>query len=216
MTESSSTVLLPHLPFSLELQGGGSGIGLAVARGLASKGAAVYVADITQQAPAELQGQANVHFFADLDVSSRAACKAFLDAIPGRLDGVVNSAGICPLEGKMASDDLYERVMAVNVGGTWNMGTEAILRMSQQDAHTSEGLVPGSERSLPAGSIVTISSGAGMHGVANLAAYSASKHAVVGLTRSWAKDWPSLRINSVSPGQSCPSFAPLVHDMAVH
>jgi NAD(P)-dependent dehydrogenase (short-subunit alcohol dehydrogenase family) len=177
-------------------------MGLAITKGLADLGAVVYVADIIKQAPPELGSLPRVHFVGGLNISSRDSCKSFIDSIPGRLDGLVNCAGIFPPEGKMASDDLFTRIMAVNTTGTWNMGTESIMRMSQQESHSVAGLIPDSQRSLPAGSIINISSGAGLRGIPNLAAYCASKHAVIGLTRAWAKDWPELRINAVAPGRS--------------
>lgn len=82
------------------------------------------------------------------------------------------------------------------------MGSEAIRRMAKQETSVSEGLIPGSKRTLPAGVVVNISSGAAFRGIPNLAAYCTSKHAVLGMTRAWAKDWPNLRINSVAPGMS--------------
>lgn len=100
----------------------------------------------------------------------------------------------------MASDELYTKIMAVNVTGTWNIGTAVIRRMAQQESLSATGLLPGSERTLGAGNIVNIASGGALRGIGGMAVYSASKHAVLGLTRSWAKDWPSLRINAVAPG----------------
>lgn len=142
----------------------------------------------------------NVHFTGNCDITNRAACKSFIDAIPGHLNGLINCAGICPSEGKIAPDDLFQKIMAVNVTGSWNMGTEAIRRMTGQEPRKSTGLILGSERTLPAGIIVNIASGAALRGIANLAAYCTSKHAVLGMTRAWAKDWPSLRVNAVAPG----------------
>ncbi|CAI6091354.1 unnamed protein product [Clonostachys chloroleuca] len=185
---------------AIAITGGASGIGLAIVKALASRGAYVYIADISPNLPQEVATLDNVHFNGNCDITSRVACKKFIDAIPGRLDGLVNCAGICPAENKIVSDDLFAKIMAVNVTGSWNMGTEAILRMADQESRTSEGLVPGSRRTLPAGVIVNITSGAAMRGIANLAAYCTSKHAVLGMTRAWAKDWPTLRINSVAPG----------------
>jgi len=175
-------------------------MGLALSIALANLGASVYVADFAERPPSELANLSSVHFSGGIDVSKRPASKKFIAGVPGRLDGLVNCAGICPAEGKMASDELFEHIMAVNSTGTWNMGTEAIVRMSEQETRSSPGLVSGSQRSLPAGSIVNIGSGASLRGIGNLAAYCASKHAVAGMTRSWAKDWPSLRINAVAPG----------------
>ncbi|KAF2652918.1 NAD(P)-binding protein [Lophiostoma macrostomum CBS 122681] len=182
------------------VQGGASGIGLAIVRALALRGAQVYIADISSNPPEILTTLQNVHFVGNCDITSREACRKFIDAIPSRLDGLVNCAGICPAEDKIVSDELFAKIIAVNVTGSWNMGTEAIKRMASQETSLSEGLVPGSQRTLPAGYIVNITSGAAMRGIANLAAYCTSKHAVLGMTRAWAKDWPSLRINSVAPG----------------
>jgi NAD(P)-dependent dehydrogenase (short-subunit alcohol dehydrogenase family) len=102
----------------------------------------------------------------------------------------------------MASDEIFTRIMDVNVRGTWNMSTEAILRMNKQGQKASiPGILPEFTRTPGAGRIVNFASGAGIRGIAHIAAYCASKHAVVGLTRAWAKDWPSLRINAVAPGK---------------
>ena len=169
-------------------------------RALAARGAQGHIADISPIAPEIIAPLDNVHFTGGCDITSRTACKSFIDAIPGRLDGLVNCAGICPAEGKVVPDELFTKIMAVNVTGSWNMGTEAIRRMTGQEPTISEGLLPESKRTLPAGAIVNITSGAAMRGIANLSAYCTSKHAVLGMTRAWAKDWPNLRINSVAPG----------------
>lgn len=160
----------------------------------------MYIADICSAMPQAYASLENTYFTGNCDITSRTACKSFIDAIPGRLDGLVNCAGICPAENKIVSDDLFAKIMAVNVTGSWNMGTEAIRRMAGQETRTSEGLNPGSVRTIPAGYIVNITSGAASRGIANLAAYCTSKHAVLGMTRAWSKDWPMLRINSVAPG----------------
>jgi NAD(P)-dependent dehydrogenase (short-subunit alcohol dehydrogenase family) len=201
-SHSTFWTLFPRCVVSLltTRQGGASGMGLALTIALANLGASVHVADFAKQLPAELANLSSVNFSGGIDVADRPACKKFIAGIPGRLDGLVNCAGICPAEGKMASDELFARIMAVNSTGTWNMGTEAIIRMSTQETRASPGLVPGSQRSLPAGSIVNIGSGASLRGIGALAAYCASKHAVAGMTRAWAKDWPTLRINAVAPG----------------
>ncbi|KAL4963157.1 SDR family NAD(P)-dependent oxidoreductase [Aspergillus stella-maris] len=180
--------------------GGCSGIGLAVSKTLLILGATVYIADIFPSAPADLTSEKNCHITLNCDITSREACKSFLDDIPGRLDGLVNSAGIARWEGYIASDDLFHQTMSINVTGTWNMTTEAMARMSSQDDLEVPGTVPGSVRSVGQGSIVNVGSGASLRGVSGLAAYTASKHAVLGLTRSWARDFPNLRVNLVAPG----------------
>ncbi|KAH8881771.1 NAD(P)-binding protein [Thozetella sp. PMI_491] len=159
-------------------QGGCSGIGLAVAQTLLALGATVHVADIAPQAPEDLVGRENVHLTLRCDVTKRHDCQSFFDSIPDRLDGLVNCAGISGWEGKIGTDEVYQRTMDINVTGTWNMATEAMRRI---------------------GSIVNVGSGASLRGVSGLAAYTASKHAVLGLTRSWARDFPKLRINLVAP-----------------
>lgn len=160
------------------------------------------MADVLKTPPPELKGQANLHYDGDCDITSRARCKKFIDSIPGNLDGLINCAGICPVEGKMADDELFARIMAINVTGSWNMGTEAIRRMTTgaQEQRTTPGLLPGSERTVGAGVIVNIASGASLRGIAGLGAYCTSKHAVLGMTRSWAKEWPTLRVNAIAPG----------------
>lgn len=102
----------------------------------------------------------------------------------------------------MASDELFRKIMDINVGGTWNMGTEAIQKMTGQDARKEKGVVQDAERTVGKGVIVNISSGAGMRGIPGIAAYCTSKHAVVGMTRAWAKDWggEGIRVNAVAPG----------------
>lgn len=124
-----------------------------------------------------------------------------MDSVPGRLDGLVNSAGVGAWEGKIGADDLYQRTMDINVTGTWNMTTEAMRRMSTQDDTEAPGVVPGAVRSVGQGSIVVVGSGASRRGVGGMAAYTASKHAVLGLTRSWARDFPKLRVNCVAPSK---------------
>lgn len=134
-------------------------------------------------------------------MTERDACRSFIDSIPGRLDGLVNCAGVSGWEGKIGADAVYQRTMDVNVTGTWNMTTEALRRMSTQEDVEVPGIVPKSVRSVGQGSIVNVGSGASLRGVAGLAAYTASKHAVLGLTRSWARDFPKMRVNLVAPGE---------------
>ncbi|KAJ0120071.1 hypothetical protein J7T55_000924 [Diaporthe amygdali] len=183
----------------IAITGGCSGIGLAVAKTLLALGATVYVADICPQAPKELQNEDKCHVTLQCDVTKRQDAQKFLDSIPGRLDGLVNSAGVGSWEGKIGADTMYQRTMDINVTGTWNMSTEAMSRMSIQDDIEVPGVIPGAVRSVGQGSIVNVGSGASRRGVPGMAAYTASKHAVLGLTRSWARDFPKLRVNLVAP-----------------
>lgn len=101
--------------------------------------------------------------------------------------------------------------MDINVTGTWNMATEAMQRMSTQEDTETSGTVAGSVRNVGQGSIVNVGSGASLRGVAGLASYAASKHAVLGLTRSWARDFPKLRVNLVAPGELLRPFNHITH-----
>lgn len=116
----------------------------------------------------------------------------------GRLDGLVNNAGICPLEGEMPGDDVFEEVYGVNVRGVWNMGTEALTVMREQKG----------------GNVVNIGSISSSHGVARIPLYTSSKHAVLGLTRTWALDFAKygVRVNCVAPGESWPILRFSRHD----
>ncbi|KAF2019165.1 NAD(P)-binding protein [Aaosphaeria arxii CBS 175.79] len=185
---------------NIAITGGCSGIGFALAQTLIALGATVYIADIVKNPPAELVDHDRIHITYGCDITKRDACKSFIDSIPGRLDGLVNCAGTSTWEGKIGSDEVYQRTMDINVNGTWNMGTEAMRRMSGQEDVESPGAIPGVVRNVGQGAIVNVGSGASLRGVSGLAAYSASKHAILGLTRSWARDFPKLRVNAVAPG----------------
>lgn len=173
----------------------------------------MYVADISPQAPKELQNEDRCHLTLESDVRSRRDAQSFLGSVPGRLDGLVNSAGVGAWEGKIGADELYQRTMDINVTGTWNMATEAMRRMSAQDDNEVPGVIPGAVRSVGQGSIVIVGSGASRRGVGGMAAYTASKHAVLGLTRSWARDFPKLRVNLVAPGKC--SHSPVLCGSAI-
>ncbi|KAL6241717.1 hypothetical protein RBB50_011250 [Rhinocladiella similis] len=190
---------------NIAITGGASGIGLATVQALHQLGANVYVADYADKAPENFPSsteRSTVQFFGRCDISRREDCHNFISSIPGRLDGVVNSAGIAKTEGRIATDELWNRTIAVNLTGTWNMSTEAVLRMSKQDVRTSSNgpFVGTTNKSVGQGAIVNISSGAGFRGHPELAAYCASKHGVHGVTKAMSKDWPHIRMNVVAPG----------------
>ncbi|OGE54877.1 hypothetical protein PENARI_c005G02786 [Penicillium arizonense] len=171
--------------------GGNRGIGFAITSQLLDYDAFVYVVDIGQEPSPALQAIANERlYYHSGDVRDRIECQALLQKIVGthsRLDGLVNNAAICPLEGASPDDSMFDEVIDVNLNGVWNYGTAAIHQMKTQSS---------------GGSIVNIGSTSSLVGVGRLPAYTASKHAVLGLTRSWAIEFAGqgIRVNCVAPG----------------
>ncbi|MER5907802.1 SDR family oxidoreductase [Streptomyces mirabilis] len=164
--------------------GGASGIGLASARLLAAQGARVAVLDRAEAAP---EGFA-VHVRADIgdDPSLVTAVEQAVSALGG-LDILVNSAGIGAQGGiEDNTDDEWHRVLDINVLGLVRV-TRAALPSLRASAHAA---------------IVNISSIAAAAGLPQRAVYSASKGAVLSLTRAMAADLlpEGIRVNAVSPG----------------
>lgn len=174
--------------------GAGSGIGAVVAKTLAAGGARVAVVDVaasgeqTAQAIVAAGGEAR---FLQCDIQDSAAVAATVAATVehfGRLDIAVNNAGIDPEVSPEAEWDetVMERVLAINVKGMFLCLKHEIAQMVEQGG----------------GAIVNLASAAGVVGVVNKPAYTASKHAVVGLTKASALQYApkGLRINAVCPG----------------
>ena len=176
--------------------GGASGIGEACVRALAAARAHVFVADLTTEAAealaSELDGDSARVVPAQVDVSDGAAVEAlgaYVEETFGRLDVAVNSAGIGVTNQLVADHDpeMWRNVLSVNLDGTF-----LSLRMELDLIRRTAG----------AGSIVNVASVLAHRGWAGSAAYVASKHAVIGLTRTAALENAELgvRVNSVSPG----------------
>ncbi|KAJ6011558.1 hypothetical protein N7451_002970 [Penicillium sp. IBT 35674x] len=118
----------------------------------------------------------------------------------GRLDHAVNNAGIGQslLPTAETSQDEFEKVMNVNLKGVWHCEKFELEQMMKQDPLPTN--VPG--RTPARGTIVNVDSVLGMLAIPNLAVYTMSKHAVLGLTRTDALDYATkgIRINSICPG----------------
>ncbi|GAA1819784.1 SDR family oxidoreductase [Luedemannella flava] len=171
--------------------GGASGIGLAAARLLAARGAYVAVLDVSKDVELDaFAGGAAGHLAVGCDVTDDASVVAAVAAVVGRfgrLDILVNNAGIGAL-GTVADnpDDEWSRVLDVNVVGIARMSRAALPHL----------------RRSPAAAIVNMCSIAATAGLPQRALYSASKGAVLSLTRAMAADHvrEGIRVNCVNPG----------------
>ncbi|HBU47061.1 MAG TPA: 3-ketoacyl-ACP reductase [Myxococcales bacterium] len=177
------------------ITGAASGIGRAMARRFAKEGAKLVLADVQEERLNKLADElktTNSPVIARLvDVSSTEASEAMIDSaleVFGRLDVLCNNAGVLdnltPVED--TSDELWDRVLRVNAKGPFIASRSALKVMAKQGS----------------GSIINTSSAAGLRGGRGGGAYTASKHAVIGLTRSiaWYYGKQGIRCNAIAPG----------------
>jgi NAD(P)-dependent dehydrogenase (short-subunit alcohol dehydrogenase family) len=177
------------------ITGGGAGLGLAMARLFGREGARVSILECdgarAEQAEAALSQEGIDAMAFRVDVADAKGVAEAFEEIAGRYAGVihvlVNNAGIAEFAGvEEASLASWERIMAVNAAGPFLCSQAALPYMKAQG-----------------GAIVNMASIAGQIGIPKMAAYCASKAAVIGLTRQMAADYTGqgVRVNCLCPGR---------------
>ena len=183
---------------TIALTGGASGIGLATSQILYSRGANIAIADIDQSAldnastlfKPQDEGESRV-MLTKLDVTNRSAVDTWISSVVskfGRLHGAANCAGVIGKHHgtrtvEQLEDDQWDLIMGVNLTG--------MMYCLRAELRAIKG----------PGSVVCVSSVQGTMGFAKHAAYAASKHGVLGLVRSAAKEVGerAVRVNAVTP-----------------
>ena len=166
--------------------GGAKGIGRAIAERLAAAGARVTVADLDPAGADTAKAIGGSFVVCDITNADQLNDAVAAAADGGNLDILVNNAGIYPTTGPIenVTDAFVTKMLEVNVRAQYSAAREAARHMKK------------------GGAIVNLASIAGVRGGANITAYSASKGAVIALTRAFANELgpKGIRVNAIAPG----------------
>lgn len=176
------------------ITGGGRGIGEATAKKFVEEGAKVVIADVNQEDTDKVVKAINGHggeaIGVVVDVTDQAQVeKVVADTVDqfGKLDIIVNNAGItADAQLVKMTEEQFDKVIAVNLKGVYNCGQAAAKVMKEQGR----------------GVILSASSVVGIYGNFGQSNYAATKWAVIGMTKTWAKELgrKGVRANAVAPG----------------